>query len=617
MAEMRTVVRVTVLAAGLALLAPAGARAGTYDVVSCNAPGAGGVNHSLSYAPTSFDPQYNGQVGGWYEGDGSCADGLIARSRTIDGTVAKWLTGGNWIFNAPAGTEVVALSSWRFAEARDSGGDDPNTPLIDEGDHWRVDVVDASGQPIGGPGGGETCSHPVGVDACTIGAPGGVRADHRLVTNHLRWQVSCGGEITGGCPTSYGGYPLATMVVYGTRITLEDSSAPSASLAGSLLGPGWHKPGEPVSYSAGDNSGIRSATLSAGSATATDPRACDFTYPVPCSDAASRPLQFAQPLPDGQYPIRLTVTDAAGNARAVDAPVSIDGTAPAVDLRSPRRRIIVVGAKDYASGFAGGQILVRNRGTEPYRALPTTYRRGTLRAPLDRGNPRRVDVQVAVRDNAGNELAGAPARFRITSVTSQRLRAKVRRGGRVRVKFGRPVTIRGQLVFSGRRPVEGVPITVTTTPQVAGAAPSVEATGTVGANGRFVVRLPKGPARVASIAFPGAPGGMPAERRLLLAVPASSTISASRVRLGGAGLVRFRGRVRGGAGADLVVVLQGKENGKWRTFADTRTRARGRWSASYRFSGLRGDYPIRVRVRRQASLPYETGHSRRVTVHVG
>jgi hypothetical protein len=617
MAGMRFVVGVVLLTSTLVLLAPAGARAGTYDVVSCNAPGAGGVNHSLAYAATSFDPQYNGQVGGWYEADGSCADGLIARSRTVDGTVAKWLTGGDWRFDAPAGTEIVAFSSWRFGEARDSGGDDPNTTLVDEGDHWRVEVVDASGQPIGGPGGGETCAHPVGADLCTIGVPGGQRADHRLVTNHLRWQATCGGEITGGCPTSYGGYPLATMVVYGTHITLQDDSAPTASLAGPLLAPGWHKPGEPVSYTAADNSGVRSATLSAGSANATDARACDFTYRVPCSNATNRPLQFSQPLPDGQYPVRLTVTDAAGNARAIEAPVSIDGSAPAVDLRPPRGRTLVVGAKDHASGFAAGQILVRNRSAEPYRALPTTYRRGKLRARLDRGNPRRVDLQVTVRDNAGNELTGAPARFRITSVTSQRLRAKVRRGGRVRVKFGRPVTIRGQLVLSGRRPVEGVPITVTTTPRVAGAAPSVEATGTVGANGRFVVRLGKGPARTASIAFPGVPGELPAERRLRLAVPASSTIKASRLRLRGAGLVRFRGSVRGGAGANLVVVLQGKENGKWRTFADTRTRKAGRWSASYRFSGRPGDYPIRVRVRRQANLPYETGHSPRVTVHVG
>jgi hypothetical protein len=322
-------------------------------------------------------------------------------------------------------------------------------------------------------------------------------------------------------------------------------------------------------------------------------------------------------VPDGRYPIRLTVTDAAGNPRVVEAPVAIDGTAPAVDLRGPRGRMLVVGAKDYASGFAAGQIAVRNGASEAHRPLPTRYRRGRRTARLDRGNPRRVDVLVTVRDNAGNELTGAPARFRVTSVTSQRLRAKVRRGGRVRVKFGRPITIRGQLVLSGRRPVSGVPISVTTTPRVAGAAPSVEATGTVGGNGRFVIRLAKGPARLASITYPGSSGALPAERRLRLMVPASSTIKASRRQLSGPGRVRFRGRVLGGAGGNLVVVLQGKENGRWRTFADTRTRKGGRWNASYRFSGRPGDYPIRVRVRRQANLPYETGHSKRVTVHVG
>ena len=69
-------------------------------------------------------------------------------------------------------------------------------------------------------------------------------------------------------------------------------------------------------------------------------------------------------------------------------------------------------------------------------------------------------------------------------------------------------------------------------------------------------------------------------------------------------------------GAGLVVVLQGYEGGRWRTFADTRTRRRGKWRASYRFSGRPGRYPIRVRIRRQTGLPYETGHSRRLVVRV-
>jgi hypothetical protein len=419
-----------------------------------------------------------------------------------------------------------------------------------------------------------------------------------------------------GCNTEFGGYPLATMVVYGTQVTLEDKSAPSASLSGSLLGPGWHRPNEPVSYSASDNSGIRTATLSAGTVTATDSRSCDFTYKVPCSNAANRSLSFSGTLPDGRYPVTLAVTDAAGNPSTVSAPVAIDGTPPTVDLRRPRKRTIIVRVADAASGFASGQIDVRNRSSEAYRPLPTRYARGALRAPLDRGRPSKADVRVTVRDNAGNEMTGAPARFRITSVRSGRLRAHVRKSGRVRVKHGRPVTIHGRLVLSAGKPLGGVPIAVTSTPRAEGAVPYAEGGTTVSPSGRFAISLPAGPARTAALRFPGAPGSMPAERRLKLAVPANSTIRASRTRLAGAGLVRFSGRLRGGLGRNLVVVLQGKENGRWRTFADTRTRGGGRWKTSYRFSGRSGAYPIRARIRRQANLPYVTGHSKRVTVHV-
>jgi hypothetical protein len=608
--------RIVVLVSFAALLTPAGAQAGTYDVVSCRAPGAGGVNHSLTYSAFSVDPQYNGAAAGWYEADSTCADGLVARSRTVDGTFARWLTGAGWSFTAPEGTDIVSVASWRFGEALDGGGDDPSTPFTDEGEHWEVVVSDHTGAAIGGALGGETCSHGTDRQSCRIGAPGGERTSHRVFTKRLSWHAGCGGQIVAGCYTSYGGYPLATMVVYGTQVTLEDKSAPSASLSGSLLGPGWHRPDEPVSYSASDNSGIRSATLSAGPLTATDSRSCDFTYKVPCSNAGNRPLSFSGRLLDGGYPLTLTVTDAAGNPRTIQAPVAIDGTPPAVDLRRPRKRTIIVRAADYASGFAGGQIDVRNGSAEPYRPLATRYVRGALRARLDRGKPSKADVRVTVRDNAGNEITGVPARFRITSVRSGRLRAHVRKGGRVRVKHGRRVTILGQLVLSAGQPLQGVPITVTSTPRSKGAVPYAEGGTTAGRNGRFAIRLPKGPARTAAIRFPGAPGGMPAERRLKLAVPAKSTIRASRTRLNGSGLVRFAGRLRGGLGRDLVVVLQGRENGRWRTFADTRTRRGGRWRTSYRFSGRSGSYPIRVRIRRQANLPYVTGYSKRVTVHV-
>ena len=601
----------------LSLLAPAGAQAGTYDVVSCNAPGANGRNNSLEYAAASYDPQHNAVVGGWYEADGTCADGLIARSRTVDGTVAKWLTWADWSFVAPEGTDIVAMTSWRFAEARDSGGDDPNT-LTDESDRWRAEVLDGTtGAALDGPAGGDTCGHPGGVDSCNLGVPGGSAQTHpRIITRSLHWRVSCVGPI-GDCPTSFYAYPLATMVVYGTRVTLQDTSAPQASLGGPLFSPGWHKPTETVTYSASDNSGIRSATIAAGATTGSDNRPCDFTYKVPCSNATNRALQFDGLLADGQYPIQLTVTDAAQNPRTVTARVAVDGTPPTVSLRPPRRRKLRLLVRDAASGVAAAQLSVRNSLSEPYRPLPTQLRRGIATARLDRGNPRTVDVAATVSDNAGNQLTGQPARVRVTSVTSQRLRATVRSRGRVRVKHGRPLTIRGQVALANGAPVPGVPVSVTSTPRNSGAVPYIEAQGlTTAANGRFVITLPAGPARAARIVSSGGAGAMPAERTLRLQVPASSTITASRTRVSGAHRVRFSGKVRGDVGANLVVVLQGKENGKWRTFADSRTRAGGKWRASYRFSGRPGSYPVRVRVREQANLPYVTGYSKRVTIHV-
>ena len=66
-----------------------------------------------------------------------------------------------------------------------------------------------------------------------------------------------------------------------------------------------------------------------------------------------------------------------------------------------------------------------------------------------------------------------------------------------------------------------------------------------------------------------------------------------------------------------MLVLQGFDDGKWRTFEDTRTNRKGRWRVSYGFSGQPGTYPIRVRIRKQSGFPFELGYSRRLTIRVG
>ena len=87
-----------------------------------------------------------------------------------------------------------------------------------------------------------------------------------------------------------------------------------------------------------------------------------------------------------------------------------------------------------------------------------------------------------------------------------------------------------------------------------------------------------------------------------------------------AGRVRFSGRLRGRGvpvPRGLVVVLQGREGGKWRTFSDARTHKKGHWHIAYHFSGRPGSYPIRLRIRRQVGFPFELGYSPRLTIRVG
>jgi hypothetical protein len=85
------------------------ASAGTYDVVSCRAPGARGVNAAW----TPFLSSFNGttQPAGFdliYDCPGAGSQ-LVARSAARPGQVAFWSHSANHRFAAPAGT---ASQSW-------------------------------------------------------------------------------------------------------------------------------------------------------------------------------------------------------------------------------------------------------------------------------------------------------------------------------------------------------------------------------------------------------------------------------------------------------------------------------------------------------------------------
>jgi len=221
---------------------------------------------------------------------------------------------------------------------------------------------------------------------------------------------------------------------------------------------------------------------------------------------------------------------------------------------------------------------------------------------------------------AGNVTRGNPTRLSATSAKIGRRFRKVR-SGRVKVPFGRVARLRGRLTLSAGQSFSGQTIVATAAVRRRGARPRPAGTAVTDRRGRFSLRLPAGPSRTYRLVFNGAGGALGVARGVSVRIPASSTIRASRTRVSGRTRVRFSGRLRTRGqripGRGLVLVLQGRENGRWRTFEDTRTNRRGSWRASYTFSGRSGRYPIRVRIRRQTNYPFELGYSRAVVVRVG
>jgi hypothetical protein len=593
------------------------ATAGTYDVVSCAAPGAGGINRAWvaglgAYPPAPTEP-------GSFDFIDECPGPrtfLLARSRASVGGPAGWARSAFWQLTAPDGTRISRIVLWRWGQVL---RDDPEY-AGDMTDDWDILATNDLSNAIGL----EACPVPDGQTECDTGSSTRMspqsRVQYELNTQFVRWGVICNPQRLKNCQTAASsGYPRASLNIWGSIATIRDEGRPALSLSGALLAPGWRRVSDAVQYAASDASGIRSIRIEAAGQATRRNLPCDFHRPAPCGSAAGL-LSVPEGTPDGVQPVRVVAADAAGNETLSESQVAIDGNAPFVTLERPRGRTIVIGAKDEASGIAGGQILVRNGPTEDFRPLPTTLANGALTAPLDRGRPSRVDVRVSVADVAGNTATGAPPRLRLTSVRIGHRTKRVRRS-RVRIPFGRSALVRGRLTLSAGQPLAGVPIAVTGTPRLAGVTAQNIGAATTRFSGRFSFRVPPGPSRTLRFISAATGDALRTAHGFGARVPAFSTIHVAHRRVSGPALVRFSGTVQHGRqpipATGLVLVLQGRERGDWRTFADTRTDARGHWRARYRFSGRPGTYPIRVRIRRQNGFPFDLGYSPAVRIRVG
>ena len=140
------------------------------------------------------------------------------------------------------------------------------------------------------------------------------------------------------------------------------------------------------------------------------------------------------------------------------------------------------------------------------------------------------------------------------------------------------------------------------------------------AHGRVRYKAPAGPARRLRLRYPGTPHVRGDNATLALDVRARTTLDVNRRDAVNGEYVTFRGRLKGGfVPADGVLVeMQVRSRGKWRTFAQPRTDQEGRWRYQYRFETVSGTarFRFRARIRRQTGYPYVTGSSKHIAVQV-
>jgi hypothetical protein len=360
----------------------------------------------------------------------------------------------------------------------------------------------------------------------------------------------------------------------GSRVTVEDLRPPviSAVQAGSgLLAPGVRSGGEPVTFSASDNSGIRKAEIVDVTATATPVvvasedyqtgpntdagKRCDFTRPRPCPDLADETIA-ASPTIAGHRTLLVRVTDAGGDT-AVSAPFGVVARGP-------------------LNGVNGGD------GARLVAGFPAKVFRG-------KGKKRHAVFVLRPRHT---------------------------------VSYGKTAKIRGTLKGANGQPIGAADVRILVREDRLGARYVDRGGVTSGPDGRFQFGIPAGSSRFFRLAYRAYTGDDNFAARSTAALNVRARISAHGPRhVRRHGVATFRGRLVGrpfpprGVTLDLQIF---QPRVGWRVFGTTRTRKNGRFRIRYHFQPpSRGRFTFRLRLRPNDAYPYTRGFSGRMRVRVG
>jgi hypothetical protein len=284
------------------------ARAGSYDVYACY----GGVDNSWAQfadpGMAAYDVCPNNP--------NDLISGIVTRASVGSGSVG-YLQDAYQVFTAPSGASLAQMtfdvSPYRWSSDWTVGF------VAFDGDFNRGDL------PWG-------CY--AGQAGCGI-APGSFFGPITIPLyghGQVRLETRCGN--TAGCTlASTGRYPYtrATISIADVVVRVQDFTAPALSwTGGGLIGGGWLRGVQGLSFDASDNVGIRETRVSVDGAPITSRgKPCDYSLRAPCPQGGDGySLDTATIHPDGAHSLRAEAIDAAGNYGWLGTTILVDNTPP-------------------------------------------------------------------------------------------------------------------------------------------------------------------------------------------------------------------------------------------------------------------------------------------------
>ncbi|MBI4897458.1 MAG: hypothetical protein HY827_03725 [Actinobacteria bacterium] len=374
---------------------------------------------------------------------------------------------------------------------------------------------------------------------------------------------------------------------------------------------------------------------------------------------------------EGRHRLRYWATDRAGNEsdpETRDFYVDLtppDGRFASIDFARPGH--VVAAVTDSMSGIDTAQIQYRRIDIEgdDWHGLPTSAtanpaRESSLWLAADMPDSRLANGIYALRvlssDRAGNSVAfdtnaehepmrmTLPLRERwsVTAGTSDVVPAVCARKRRDRrsqcvrarggadaktvrlVNFSNAVMLTGDLRGAAGEPRPGVPLKVFATVKGFPAEPLADVI--TDSDGRYELKLPRGPSRRLTVVYEGDDRTMAARANADLRVRSAATLSASTTAPSVGKRVFFTGRLAGGdrwlSDVGKLIELQFKNGDVWQPGIGsvwTLPGQNGRFSASYKFRAVRrrnARIKIRALIRHEAAWPFEDGVSNTLIVAI-